>query len=328
MSVPIAALGVVIVTYNNAIDLPRCLDAVQDNARGAVVIVRDCGSSDHSVALAEQHSAVAKVISGANVGFGAACNEAAKSFNGDIQMLLFLNPDTAIDCDVAGLLEYVTRFGDFGCVGIQQQSFGGDLVWSWDEFPTPPLEWKKARQAILLQRSPAGYIDDRRVDWNMGAFLLMPREAFEDADGFDERFFLFYEEIDLEQRLAQLGRPTYYVNEFHYQHDRSDKATLWREVLRLNSRRAYDQKWLSRSDTVRCQIAQSYRWIQDALRPQRDRRLVIPRLLATWGLIRAVIPPEDIKGGGIDSWRSVRPFWAQVDISRMQRVNLAASQGD
>ncbi|MEV6562924.1 glycosyltransferase family 2 protein [Nocardia sp. NPDC051756] len=311
MSVPIAALGVVIVTYNNAIDLPRCLDAVQRNARGAVVVVRDCESSDQSVAVAEQHPAVTQVISGANVGFGAACNEATRALGGDVQMILYLNPDTAIDCDVAGLLEYVTRFGEFGCVGIQQQSFSSDLVWSWDEFPTPALEWKKARQAVLLQRSPAGYTDDRRVDWNMGALLLVPRAAFDDAAGFDERFFMFYEEIDLQQRLAQLGRPSYYVNKFHYQHDRSDKATLWREVLRLNSRRKYDRKWLSRFDTVQCQVAQSYRWIQDAIRPQRarDRRLVLPRLLATWGLIRAVVPPEAIQAGGLDSWRSVCPFW-------------------
>ncbi|MDE1674701.1 glycosyltransferase [Nocardia gipuzkoensis] len=319
MSTPNAALGVVIVTYNNATDLPQCLDALQSNATGARVVVRDCGSSDQSVEIAERHPAVTRVIAGANVGFGAACNEAVNSLEPAAQMVLFLNPDTAIDCNMADLLEYVTQFGEFGCVGIQQQSFSGDIVWSWDEFPTVPLEWRKARKMRLLQRSPAGYTDDRRVDWNMGAFLLIPRPAFELVGGFDEQFFLFYEEIDLQQRLARIDRPTYYVNKFHYQHDRSDKATLWREVLRLNSRRAYDRKWLTRFETLQCQIAQSYRWIQDAIRPQRDRdrRLVIPRLLATWGLIRAVVPPEAIQGG-IDSWRSVRPFWAQAEISRKQ----------
>jgi GT2 family glycosyltransferase len=317
MSTPTAALGVVIVTYNNAADLPQCLDALQSNATEARVVVRDCGSSDESVEIAERHPVVSRVIAGMNVGFGAACNQAVNSLEADVQTVLFLNPDTAIDCNMADLLDYVTQFGEFGCVGIQQQSFSGDLVWSWDEFPTVPLEWQKARKIPLLQRSPAGYTDDRRVDWNMGAFLLIPRPAFELAGGFDEQFFLFYEEIDLQQRLARIGRPTYYVNKFHYQHDRSDKATLWREVLRLNSRRAYDRKWLTRFETLQCQIAQSYRWIQDAIRPQRDRdrRLVIPRLLATWGLIRAVVPPEAIEGG-IDSWRSVRPFWAQAESSR------------
>ncbi|TCJ88104.1 GT2 family glycosyltransferase [Nocardia alba] len=312
MSTPTTALGVVIVTYNNAPDLPQCLDALQSHAGEAWVVVRDCGSSDLTIEIAERHPVVNQVLAGTNVGFGAACNEAVDSLGPDVEMVLLLNPDTSIDCDLADLLEYVARFGEFGCVGIQQQSFDGDLVWSWDKFPTVPLEWQKARKKPLLQRSPAGYTDDRRVDWNMGAFLLIPRAAFVLAGGFDKGFFLFYEEIDLQQRLARLGRQTHYVNKFHYRHDRSDKATLWREVLRLNSRRAYDRKWLSRFETLQCQVAQSYRWIQDVIRPQRDRdrRLVIPRLLATWGLIRAVVPPEEIEGG-VDSWSSVRPFWAE-----------------
>lgn len=310
MSVSIANLAVVVVTYNNEADLPRCLDALQDNAAGAHVVVRDCGSSDQTVDIARQHAAAEKVIPGANVGFGAASNDAVRSFDRPIEMILFLNPDTAVDCDINELLEYVERFGEFGCVGIQQRSFAGDLVWSWDEFPTAPLEWLKARRSTLLQRSPAGYTEDRQVDWNMGAFLLVPFNAFQAAAGFDERFFLFYEEIDLCQRLAELGRPTYYVNKFQYQHDRSDKATLWREVLRLNSRREYDRRWLSSFDTLQCQLAQSYRWIQDFLRPQRarDRRLVVPRLLATWNLIHAVVPPEDVDAS-LDSWQAVRPFW-------------------
>ncbi|WP_280460893.1 glycosyltransferase family 2 protein [Nocardia carnea] len=306
----IADLGVVVVTYNNETDLPHCLNALQNNASGAHVVVRDCGSSDGTVAAARRHPAVDKVIAGANVGFGAASNDAVRQFDHPVEMILFLNPDAAIDCDVAELLEYVESFGDFGCVGIQQRSLEGELVWSWDKFPTPALEWQKARRMPLFQRSPAGYTEDRQVEWNMGAFMLIPLTAFQAVDGFDERFFLFYEEIDLCQRLAAIGRPTYYVHKFEYRHDRSDKATLWREVLRLNSRREYDRKWLSRIDTLQCQFAQSYRWLHDAVRPPRprDRKLVVPRLLATWNLIRAIVPPDRI-GADLNSWQAVRPFW-------------------
>ncbi|MGW1743747.1 glycosyltransferase [Nocardia sp. NPDC001965] len=306
----IANLGVVIVTYNNEIDLPHCLDALQVNAAGAHVVVRDCGSSDGTTAVARQHPAVDKVIPGANIGFGAASNDAVRGFDRTVEMILFLNPDAIVDCDLSELLKHIEQLGEFGCVGIQQRSLEGDLVWSWDLFPTPALEWQKARRMPLHQRSPAGYTEDRRVEWNMGAFMLIPLEAFQAVEGFDERFFLFYEEIDLCQRLAAVGRPTYYVNKFQYRHDRSDKATLWREVLRLNSRREYDRKWLSGFATLQCQLAQSYRWLHDAVRPSRprDRRLVVPRLLATWNLIRAIVPPDSI-GADIDSWQAVRPFW-------------------
>jgi N-acetylglucosaminyl-diphospho-decaprenol L-rhamnosyltransferase len=317
MSTAVAKLGIVIVTYNNAADLPQCLDALLDNAAGSYVVVRDCNSADRTVEIAKEHPAVYKVIAGDNVGFGAGCNDAVRSIDRPVEMILLLNPDTAVDCNVTDLLDYVERFGDFGCIGIQQRSFEGQLVWSWDEFPSPSLEWKKAKKSPLLQRSPEGYTGDRRVDWSMGAFLLIPRPAFDAVDGFDEQFFMFCEEIELCKRLDEIGRPSYYVNQFHYLHSRNDKATLWREVLRLNSRRLYDKKWLSRIETLQCQLAHSYRWIQDVIRPSRprDRRLALPRLLATWNLIRAIVPPESIPGN-IDSWHAVRPFWAPVARDR------------
>jgi GT2 family glycosyltransferase len=305
-------LGVVIVTYNNAADLPRCLDSVQQHAVGAAVVVRDCNSSDATVEVAKAHPAVTQVVTGDNVGFGTGCNDGVKALESirAVEMILILNPDTELESDLNDILEYVQKLGDFGAVGIRQHSLSGELVWSWDQFPSPALEWRKARQQELLQRSPAGYTKDRIVDWCMGAFLLIPRSAFDAVGGFDQRFFMFNEEIDLLLRLKQIGRPTWFVNEFSYRHDRSDKTSLWRETLRINARRTYDRKWLSRTDITQCQLAHSYRWLHDALFAPNssDRRLSMPRLLATWNIIHAITPP-DSTGASLDSWRSIRPAW-------------------
>lgn len=304
-------LGIAIVTHNNELDLPGCLDALLENAPDAYVVIRDCNSADRTFEIAKQHPAVSKVMSGPNVGFGTGCNDAVRAIERPVRALLILNPDTRVDFKLEDLLEYVERFGKFGCVGVRQQSFDGRLVWSWDQFPSPKLEWKKARKSSLLQRSQAGYTQDRHVDWTMGAFLLIPRLAFDSIGGFDEQFFMFCEETDLCNRLADRGLPTYYVNQFHFSHDRSDKASLWREVLRINSRRKYDKKWLSRKDTLLCQIAHSYRWAHDLVHPDRprDRKLALPRLLATWNLIQASTPPPSTRAN-LDSWQSVRPFWS------------------
>jgi N-acetylglucosaminyl-diphospho-decaprenol L-rhamnosyltransferase len=309
MSTVLADLGIVIVSYNNEADLPDCLNAIQENAPGSYVVVRDCNSADQTVQIAKDHPVVSRVITGRNVGFGAGCNDGVRAIEKPVGMLLLLNPDTAIGCRIEDLLDYVKPFGDFGCIGIQQRSFEGSLAWSWDEFPSPALEWRKARKNRLLQRSPEGYSGDRLVDWVVGAFLLIPRAAFEAVGGFDERFFMFWEEIDLCRRLGEISRPAYYLNDFHFLHSQSDKATLWRAVQRLNSRRMYDQKWLRRTDTLLCRLAHSYRWMSDIIRPvgPRARRLALPRLLATWNLIQAVAPPESIQD--IDSWRAVQPFW-------------------
>ncbi|PXX52294.1 GT2 family glycosyltransferase [Nocardia tenerifensis] len=306
-------LGIVIVSHNNGHELAQCLDAVQKHASGAYVVVRDCASTDDTVEIAKTHPAVTRVIAGDNVGFGAGCNDGAQAIDRPVEMLLILNPDTALTSNLSDLLEYVDRLGQFGAVGIRQNSFTGDLVWSWDEFPSPRLEWKKARKQPLLQRSPAGYTQDRMVDWVMGAFILIPKDAFDSVGGFDERWFMFNEEVDLMRRLAEIGRPTWFVSHLSYQHSRADKTSIWRETLRINARRAFDRKWLSRTDTVLCQLAHSYRWLCDALFPSRptDRRLALPRLLATWNLIHAVVPPESISAG-LDSWQSTRPFWKRT----------------
>ncbi|WP_225732241.1 MULTISPECIES: glycosyltransferase [unclassified Nocardia] len=307
MPVAVSQVGIVIVTHNNEVDLTRCLDAIQSNALGAQVVVRDCASTDHSVEVAKRHPVVSTVIAGPNVGFGAGCNDAVRSFELPPKMILILNPDTAIDFALADLLLHVEQYDNFGCASVMQMSFDHRLVWSWDNFPSPRLEWQKARDLPLLQRSPAGYSRDRTVDWVMGALLLIPYDAFIAMDGFDEHFFMFNEEVDLCHRLNDAGLSTHYINRFRYLHDRSNKDTLWREVLRINSRRKYDRKWLSRSAMLSCQLAQSYRWSKQLFKPIKpsDRRLAVPRLLATWGLIQSLVPaPAD--SATRDTWASVQ----------------------
>jgi GT2 family glycosyltransferase len=127
--------------------------------------------------------------------------------------------------------------------------------------------------------------------------LLVPREAFEGIGGFDESFFLFNEEVDLCHRLRDAGREVRYVNAFSYHHQRDDKDTLWREVLRISSRRHYDRKWLSRRQTLECQLAQSYRWLSHVRHPAKlgDRRLIVPRLLATWNFLDAELPDQCVR---------------------------------
>jgi len=288
-------LAVVVVTHNNESDIETCLDSLVSPGLCAdsQVIVRDCGSTDRTLEIVKAHPAITQVIDGKNVGFGAACNDAVAHLKYAVDNILILNPDAALAFAIPELLAYVDRMGTFGCVGIRQLSFSKKLVWSWDQFPKPALEWKKATDSSLLQRSPEGYTNDRRVDWVMGAFLLIPLDAFLSVGGFDERYFMFCEETDLAKRLADAGFPTYFVNAFHYLHDRSDKATVWREVLRLNSRREYDRRWLTPTERLSCRVAHTYRWVRSYLRPAKpsDRRLALPRLLATWDLLHAVVPP-------------------------------------
>jgi N-acetylglucosaminyl-diphospho-decaprenol L-rhamnosyltransferase len=288
-------LGIVIVTHNHASDISSCLDALAQpgNAASAQIVVRDCGSADETVAIAEEHPLAPIVIRGANIGFGPGCNDAAATLGDSVDMLLFLNPDTALGFALDELLTYIGKFERLGCVGVQQRDPSGkSIVWSWDLFPSPRLEWLKAMRRPLLQRSADGYTRDLDADWVMGSFLLIPRRVFAEVGGFDERFFLFNEEVDLCHRIKDSGYRVVHVNEFVYFHRRDNKDTLWREIVRINSRRIYDDKWLGHPAQFVCKLAQSYRWLTHLVRPTKpsDRRWAIPRLLATWNLLHAQTP--------------------------------------
>jgi hypothetical protein len=304
-----SSLAIAIVTHNHATEIAKCLDALESvgQASGAHVVIWDSGSTDESVAVASGHSLNPVVMSGENIGFGAGCNMIARSLPSEIRSIMFLNPDTEILFDVIDLLNYCETLGEYGCVGVTQRAISDrSIVWSWDYFPSPSLEWEKALRKPLLQRSLAGYEQDRDVDWVMGSFLLIPRETFEALGGFDERFYLFNEEVDLCHRIKSVGQRVVYVNEFEYLHKREGKDTLWREVVRINSRRTYDDKWLSWPERISCQLAQSYRWLTHLVRPTKpsDRRWALPRLLATWSLLHAETPHQR---GLIKRRGSIRP---------------------
>ena len=296
--------GIVVVTHNHSDDVARCLAALQQftgESRFAIV-VRDCGSDDDSAEVAERHPLSCTVIRGNNIGFGPACNEGAAAMPPDVTHLMFLNPDTEVLFPLEELAEAIRAhpvlLHKFGCVGLRQVDLQDRLVWAWDNFPSVGLEWRKAWGRPLLQRSEAGYTGDREVDWVMGSLLLIPREVFEDYRGFDPRYFLFYEEIDLCRRLRAGGLQVLYLNGFTYRHRQNGKATLWREVLRLNSRRVYDRRWLSRSQTLGCQCAQTVRWIRTLVIPRlrAERKYAFARLMATWGFLRAeTVQPYDVR---------------------------------
>ena len=81
MTGTVDGLGIVIVTHNNGSEIGRCLDAVQKHAAGAYVVVRDCHSTDSTVEIVRAHPATTRVVEGANVGFGAGCNDAVRAID-------------------------------------------------------------------------------------------------------------------------------------------------------------------------------------------------------------------------------------------------------
>jgi GT2 family glycosyltransferase len=212
-----AGLDVVIVNWNSGALLGACLDALAaGHAAGDLhVIVVDNASSDGSearAATARPGLRVTLVHNAANRGFAAACNQGAT--RGQAPLVLFLNPDTRVEPDT------LTKAMDFlaspaghrvGILGVKLLGDGGRTERTCARAPSPRLTL--ARAVALDRIAPAWVPPHFMIEWDhqdtrdvaqvMGAFLLIRRPLLAALGGFDERFFVYYEDLDLCLRAAQ-----------------------------------------------------------------------------------------------------------------------------
>jgi GT2 family glycosyltransferase len=221
-------LSVIIVNYNVKYFLEQCLFSLQKAIRsmGALpdteVFVIDNYSIDGSIAyLRPQFPWVQFIVNEENLGFSAANNQALKKASG--KYILFLNPDTIIAEDTLSIcIDFLQATPDAGALGVHMVDGSGSfLKESRRGFPSPWVAFcKLTGLADLFPRSRflAGYYMGHLPEHKThpapvlsGAFLLAGRAALERTGGFDERFFMYAEDIDLSYRIEQAGFVNYYI---------------------------------------------------------------------------------------------------------------------
>ena len=213
------SLDIVIVSWNTARELVECLASIAASDRAAFhlarVVVVDNASRDgsgHQIAAGPLPLTV--VRNAENRGFAAACNQGAAGSKADY--LLFLNPDTRLFPEtLARTVTFLERSdsGDIGICGIRLVDAQGDSVVAGAHFPTVRsyigqalgLDRLLPRSFPPLLISMADGDATRDVDQVIGAFFLARRQVFESLGGFDERFFVYFEEVDFSLRARQRG---------------------------------------------------------------------------------------------------------------------------
>jgi GT2 family glycosyltransferase len=210
---PAAELDIVIVNWNSRDLLRDCVAALaqSSNAARLRVIVVDNASSDGSVeALAPGELDLHVIRNDTNRGFGAASNQGAAA--GGAPMLLFLNPDTRVRSDTLRLaIDRLAASPDTAILGVRQTDESGATLRTCARIPDVR---SLAGQAVGLDRlglvvphfmTDWDHEDTRVVGQVMGAFLMIRRTLFERLRGFDERFFVYFEDVDLCRRAAVTG---------------------------------------------------------------------------------------------------------------------------
>jgi GT2 family glycosyltransferase len=251
-------VSVCIANWNCCDLLRRCLESLYDQPQGVSfeVVVVDNASADGTADLVRRdHPWVRLVASPENLGFAAGNNLAATYATG--RYLVLLNPDAV---PAPGVLargaELMDRHPGVGLAGGRLRGPDGTPQPSARMFPT--LRDEFFTLSGLAARHPTSRLFarlDRRwadpdaateVDWIPGAFVFVRRDVFARLGGFDERFFMYYEEVDLCRRMKGAGSRVQYWPELTAMHVGGESAKTVRNS-RVSRAGSQVESWRMRS---------------------------------------------------------------------------------
>ncbi len=204
-------ISVIIVNHNCGEHIQRCLESLTCRDGELEVLLVDNASTDGSLELVKQHFPRVRILEQeGNLGFAAANNLAAAAAGGDA--LLLLNADAwleegALD-QLAGALD---RDSQLALVAPRLLYPGGSLQFSWSPARGVVGEFLQQLRNSFEGHSwvhgrlawAAGRVVGR--NWFTAACVLVRTTAFREVGGFDERFFMYFEDVDLCLRFERAG---------------------------------------------------------------------------------------------------------------------------
>ena len=209
-------LSVIIVNFNTKNDLELCLYSLRQNLSiTSEIIVVDNASQDGSQTLVRNvFSEVTLISLDKNIGFGAANNIGIQNSVGDI--IWFLNSDTKILADPFKVLTFFDRNPRVGIIGTKLVLPSGEtqnyICGDFHNLITPVLK--------LVPFRPHCWDSQEKclVDWVTGASMFVRRRVTEKINGFDENFFMYFEDQDFCRRVKEEGFSVFYYPDYKVVH--------------------------------------------------------------------------------------------------------------
>jgi GT2 family glycosyltransferase len=226
----------VVVTHNSMDDLPGLLDCAPLRRAFARMTIVDNASTDGSAELASAASGVRAIACSENAGFGAAVNVGVRGTTSPF--VCVLNPDIRLS-DERALAQLAEHFADPAVAIVAPALILPDGSHQ-DSARAIPVPLDLVRRRVLHRDFGAVRLTQATsVAWVVGAFMLIRRDAFDRVGGFDERFRLYFEDVDLCVRLGRHGLrvlydPTVSVSHEHKAASRQSLAA-WSTRVHLRS---------------------------------------------------------------------------------------------
>ena len=246
-------LSIVIVNYKSKEKLRACLKSIKEadlsNIKSEIIVIEN-KSGDKLEDLKTEILDFDLVESSVNLGMGGGNNLGINIAQGEF--VLILNPDTILKKDsIQVLWKYIKNNPDVYIVGPKLLNIDGTLQFSCAHFPRPwtpifrrtflGLFFKKHLDWFLMKSFSHDII--KEVDWLMGSCLMIRRSGFE---GFDERFFMYFEDIDVCRRAWQVDKKVVYnprAEIIHHHARESARLPWYKSVFRDKLTQEHIKSW-------------------------------------------------------------------------------------
>lgn len=240
-----------IVTYNNASEIVSCLNSLIETTKGmnVEIYVLDNHSSDDTVSVIRKYfTRVHLIESSENLGFGRGHNEILKRISSEFHMVV--NPDIQFTPEVISkLTAFMCHYPEVGIVTPKIRNADGS-----EQFL--PKRDPKFSYIILSKFRPFYFLRDEytradevfnrptRILSSTGCFFMIRTDVFRKVNGFDEQFFMYFEDTDLSRRVRKKRAIVFYPNAFVYHAWKRDNTRSFRGIkIFLISMLKYFWKW-------------------------------------------------------------------------------------
>lgn len=228
-------VSIIYVNWNSSKEVMESIDSIRRLSTGCTreIIVVDNDSSEDIGALEQPD--IRLIRNPVNGGFGTGCNVGARAAQG--KYLLFLNPDTVLLNDVPGILfDFIEKHPEVGACGSMLRDSDGTVNYNAGRRLLSLVNEILEHSSLCFKYPTVPFIgrpyygdwdhrSTREVETLCGACMMFRKPLFDQLGGFDERFFMYCEEVDLCRRTGLAGHMIYYVHTAELMHE-NRKSTM------------------------------------------------------------------------------------------------------
>ena len=244
-------ISIVIIEYNSLDDINKCVVNIKQRCKAMeheiIVSSNSCYPKEKQEYCVRTLPDVQWCFNEKNGGFGYGMNQGLKIAKGNY--MIVMNPDVRIIGNVSILVDFLKSHRKVVAIAPQIIGHDGQIQDSCRKFPTP---WRffvrqlhrKFKGEELVMNEGYDYSKIQTVDWVPGAFIMMKREVFEIFDGFDDNYFLYFEDVDLCTRIWKAGYQVVYhpMVQIEYEGSRSARKSMKYAKIFMQSQLRYWKK--------------------------------------------------------------------------------------